>query len=154
MNRPHARFVIVMTLFLAALIFSVPPVLSAEEGNDPGSYAYWLDKGGLFSVYGNQKAAAEAFQKAIDLDPQKSEAYFNAGVVFAEMGEYRKALDTMNRAISLDPENARYYYGRGWIHILQHNRELGLSDMRKAAERNSADARKYIEEIAPRHTGR
>ena len=69
------------------------PTNRVSQGEGPprtikNSPAYWMDRGGLLSAYGNYKAAARCYQKAIDLAPDRAEAYFQLGVAYGEMGRF------------------------------------------------------------------
>ncbi len=112
---------------------------------------FWFERGSLYATYGNGAAAVASFKKAIAVDPEFAEAYFNMGVVYGEMGAYQKALDAINHAISFKPETGRYYYGRGWNYLRSGSTEQAMTDIRKAAGLGDLEAKKYLENIAPRN---
>ena len=60
---------------------------------------YWFNKGALCATYGNDPAAIKYFQKAISLDPQRSDAYFEQGVSYGQLENYFKATALINKAI-------------------------------------------------------
>ncbi len=141
----------IIFLFVFSILF-IPSGLFAQ--NDARDFHYWFDKGALLSVYGNQKAAIQAFQKAIELEPRNSAAYFNMSIAFAENGDFHEAIEAVNMAISLNPGSALYQYGKGWIYIRFGDKIQGVFEMRKAAEMNSEDAKRFLQSIASRQTGR
>jgi tetratricopeptide (TPR) repeat protein len=145
-------FKIILTIVFIGL--AMPALIFAQADSKSDDFHHWFEKGALFSVYGNQNAAIDAFQKAIAIEPENSSAYFNLGIAYAEKEDYQKAIEAVNRAIGIDSGNAGYYYGRGWVHVRFGHDDLGLSDMQRAAEMHNKDAKKYLEEIAPRHAGR
>lgn len=118
------------------------PVLDPEKDPD-----HWFDKGGLLSTYGNDKAAIAAYQKAIELDPGKSEAHFNLGVSYGELGEYEMALTSINHAIELNPSRGLYYYGRARVYLLAGEDAKALSDFKQAAAAGNTDAQEYLNSI-------
>lgn len=110
---------------------------------------YWMEKGGLYAAYGNEDAAIESFQKALELDPENPDAAFSLGLAYADKGNYGKALDLINRALSAKPENGNYLYGRGWVYLQENRHEKAMEDIARAAELGNADAIRYMDGIAP-----
>ena len=110
---------------------------------------YWFNKGVLFAVYGNEKAAIASFKKAIELAPQWSGAYFQLGVAYGEIGEYDAALKSIDRAIELDAKKGAYFYGRGRVLLLSGNYLKAQEDFKKAAALGDKDAMRYLEKQPP-----
>ena len=127
------------------------PTTQAEYRNPavPGqdTAAFWMDKGGLYSTYGNFPAAIRAFEKSLALSPNNSEAYFDMGVAYGEMGDYQNALENISTAIRLDPTNGRYLYGRAWIMLRSGRHKEAQAEMTRAANLGSADAKLYLQRI-------
>lgn len=111
----------------------------AEEDAD-----FWLNKGVLFSTYGNETAAIESYKKAIALEPEKSEAYFYMGIAYGEIKEFEKAIEAVSTAIFLNPGRANYYYGRGRIYLRIGKDELAMEDFCTAAGYGDRDALDYL----------
>lgn len=109
---------------------------------------HWLEKAALCATYGNDRAAIKYFQKAISLDPQKSDAYFGQGVSYGQLEEFSKAIALIDKAIELDPQNGLYYYGRARVHLLAGEQDKAMEDFKKAAELNDEDAQNYLNTIA------
>ncbi len=107
-------------------------------------YTYWRDRGTLCSTYGNEKGAIKYFQKAMELDPAKSEAYFQTGISHGELANFNKAISFLNRAIEKQPDEGLYYYGRGRVYLLKGDKKKGISDFVHAAELGNSDASDYL----------
>jgi len=116
-------------------IVMIPP----EE--DP---VYWTNNGVSASTYGADKAAIPYFKKALELDPEKSEAYFNMGISFGEIGKFDKAIEALDRAVEMKPEKGLYYYGRGRVYLLSGNRNRAIEDFKSAAQLGNTNARSYL----------
>jgi len=114
--------------------------LKPEE--DP---VYWFEKGALATTYGADRLAIQYFQKALTLDPQRSEAYFQMGVSYGELREYAEAIAAIEKAIALNPKRGLYYYGRGRVFLLSGETSLAIEDFEIAADLGSEDARRYLE---------
>ena len=119
-----------------------------ESGSHKNDADYWFDKGALCATYGNDPAAIKYFQKAISLDPQRSDAYFEQGVSYGQLEFYLKAIALINKAIEMNPYNGLYYYGRARVHLLNDEKEKAMEDFKKAAELDDEDAQNYINTIA------
>lgn len=78
--------------------------------------------------------------KAIQLDPYFSFAYFNKGFVHCAMGNYPSAIDDLTQAISCREKFAEAYYNRGLIYILVNDRTKGCEDLSLAGELGILDA--------------
>ena len=61
----------------------------------------------------------EDYNKALDLDPNYTEAYYNRGLAKDELQDYEGAIEDYNKALDLDP-NDTYAY---------NNRELALQKL-------------------------
>jgi len=109
---------------------------------------YWFDKGALCATYGNDSAAIKYFQKAISLDPQRSDAYFEQGISYGQLENFFKAIALINKAIEMNPHNGLYYYGRARVYLLADDKEKAIEDFKKAAELDDEDAQNYLNTIA------
>lgn len=150
MRYPTLFGAIVMSFMIA---FSVLPAVAQQRPSeyanpavsDETDPAYWLDLGGLFATYGNYVAAVEAYQKALELNSNYHEAYFDLGLAYMEMKKLDQALDQINKAISLSPQVAHYYYGRARVMLLSGQSAKANEDFQKAADMGDRDAKAYLQ---------
>ena len=119
-----------------------------ESVSRPNSADYWLEKAAICATYGNDRAAVKYFQKAISLDPRRSDAYFGQGVSYGQLEEFFKAIALIDRAIELDPQKGLYYYGRARVYLLAGDQDKAMEDFKKAAELDDEDAQNYLNTIA------
>ncbi len=123
---------------------SAEPVPEKQKRVVVEDAAYWMDRGALCAMYGNDAAAVKYFEKALELEPEKGDAHFLMAMSYEGLGNTEKALEAVNMAISLDGENATYLYGRGRIYLLSNKKEQALSDFRIAADKGNEDAKRYL----------
>lgn len=76
---------------------------------------------------GNYQGAVEAYDKAIQLDPQFANAYYNRGNTKRELEDTAGAIADYDKAIEHNPQFAAAYYNRGIA-------KSGLRDMEGAKE--------------------
>lgn len=72
--------------------------------------------------------------KAIELSPRTSVAWFNKGNLLFEIGDYTSALSAYTRAIELQPDMGEAFYNRGYVYLKLGNQELGMADLSKSGE--------------------
>jgi len=86
---------------------------------------------------------AREFDKAIELNPDNADAYFNRGDAYDEIGEYEKAIADYSKAIELKPGDALAYFNRG--NAYGEIREYGkaIADYSRVIELNPGDADTY-----------
>lgn len=79
----------------------------------PGTAAAYFQDGMGFVRARDFPAAAEAFRRAAEADPQDSRAYNNLGATWAAMGRHREAIEAIRKAIALDPHYAQAHFNLG-----------------------------------------
>ena len=53
---------------------------------------------------GNLDSAAEAYRRAIEIEPRFAEAHANLGAVLARLGRYEEAVSSVERALAINPK--------------------------------------------------
>jgi tetratricopeptide (TPR) repeat protein len=68
------------------------------------------NRGAELLLEGNYSEAADEFRRAIEIDPNYSDAYYNLGKVYSHLEDYSSAEEYYITAIEIDPDDARYHY--------------------------------------------
>jgi len=86
----------------------------SEKTGDPVDYSHL----GL-SLYnaGELQEAAEAYQKAISLDPRRAQRYISLGQIYKDLEKWQLALIAFNKALELDKKNVDYLLLAADVHI-------------------------------------
>jgi tetratricopeptide (TPR) repeat protein len=79
----------------------------------------------------------EDYTKAIELNPQYADAYYNRGVAHDDLGEYQKAIEDYTKAIELNPQYADAYSDRGYVYNKIGKYWKAVDDYNKAIELGS-----------------
>ena len=58
------------------------------------------------------------YTKAIELNPNYANAYYNRGISKHNLKDYNGAISDYNKAIEIDPNYANAYYNRGFQNII------------------------------------
>jgi tetratricopeptide (TPR) repeat protein len=77
----------------------------------------WFNRGLSSGISGKHQEAMEAFNKAIDLDPNYAGAYVGRGTVYQILGDNQQAIRDFGRAIELNSKYAQAYFRRGFVHL-------------------------------------
>lgn len=75
-----------------------------EKNNDPNAYKLL---GNVYVISGDYMSAKEAYDKAISLNPDYAEAYFNRGVLSMMRYRYDEGCEDLKTSLSLGYKNAK-----------------------------------------------
>ncbi len=76
----------------------------------------WLATALEYEAEGKTRAEAiDAYDRALCVDPQRSEVLINCGTLYYEDGNLEKATEYFRRALALDAENALAHYNLGSV---------------------------------------
>jgi tetratricopeptide (TPR) repeat protein len=128
---------------LAALRYRSGRYAEAEEilkdlttqNAETGKYFDLL--GWCLAKQGKTQDAVKAFDRAIDLDPNKSSNYADVAAVLLDAGLLPPALEAANKAVAVDPNGVAAYRVQGRVEMRQHNYAAAVSSYTKAIERES-----------------
>lgn len=84
---------------------AVPRLLEATR-IDGKLWEAWHNLGVVYTAEGDDEAAAEAFTRALDVNPAHTPALLGRAEAYRRMGKYGKARKDYETALSRDPENA------------------------------------------------
>ncbi len=75
----------------------------------------WLNEGNILYRAKRYDKALDAYEHAIQLDPNLADAYYYKGYTLTNLNRYQEALDAYERAIQLAPNDAVAYNGKGYV---------------------------------------
>ncbi len=78
--------------------------------------------------------ALKDFNRAIDIDPSRADAYLGRANTLSTLGRYAEALPDYDRAIEIDPKLANAYANRGSAHSHTGQYKKAIADYEKALE--------------------
>src|SRR5207247_5998512 len=91
----------------------------------------------LISLYGrlhNYQKAEEHYRQAAQLDPSRSETYYDYGVLLLEESKIQDAESAFRKSLVLDPHNAQAHNNLGDILQRQSKLSDASGEFRKAIE--------------------
>lgn len=146
---------ITLILFLSAPAFWLQGLQSPARADAPpasGSPPHetaWEPKTAqdyfrMGQISANLNNSIQYLSKAIDLDPNYTEAYAWRGQVFMAQKQYDQALADFNQAISLNPRHAEYYVSRANLFLRQDKYAPALADLNQALRLDPKNFSAYL----------
>src|SRR5438105_15031201 len=83
----------------------------------------WTDKGNAAAQQGDYEGAVEAFEKAVEINPNDARARYNLALAQQYLGDSELAIAGYRRAIDLDPQLLDAYINLGNLYG-----ELGMHE--------------------------
>jgi tetratricopeptide (TPR) repeat protein len=129
-------------------------VAGAAEGAaaDPSQARSYLEKGRELYRNDEDSRAVEAFQQALKLDPNLSEAHFRLGLAYealdkAEEAEasYKKATETYKTYLQGTPDDAEAHYNLGQTYAALHQYRDAVREYRQATRLKEDDSDVYYD---------
>jgi protein O-GlcNAc transferase len=104
-DHPTALFRLGLLEFQAARPESALPLLERAAAGAPGESRHHVGLGQVRQSLGQLAGAAEAYRRAIDIDPESSDVHFALGNVLQTLGGYADAISAYERAVKLQPDS-------------------------------------------------
>jgi len=108
---------------------------------------WWLSEGANLIKEGKYKEAIDALNKAVEMDPNCAEAYFNRGLAYGKLGRHEKAIEDFSEAIKLNPNYADAYYNRAAAYFYLKKYSKTMEDCNEVIEIASPGSEVYIDAI-------
>jgi tetratricopeptide (TPR) repeat protein len=87
---------------------------------------------------GEIKESLVYLDKAIEINPQFSEAWYNKGVVLDELGRFEEALEAYEKAIKINPQFSEAWNNRACVYSLMKNKDQAIFNLKHAIELDSS----------------
>jgi tetratricopeptide (TPR) repeat protein len=95
------------------------PSLGSGEQHETSAGELYIGMGLMLEEQGDPEGAINAFEKALDLEPELDDAWLGLGNVYDDLGRYDEAETAYRKAIDLDPEYATPWNGLGNVYRAQ-----------------------------------
>ncbi len=83
---------------------------------------------------GQPKDAESLLRKAIEVDPQNYDAYFQLGKLYTQTKQYPKAVEAYQTAAGLRPDMAAVFYNLGFVYAVTSDYKKAEEALRRAVE--------------------
>ncbi|MEL6931183.1 MAG: tetratricopeptide repeat protein [Cyanobacteria bacterium J06600_6] len=97
-----------------------------------------------WGALGKSSAAIAAFNRAIAIDDQFTNAYYNRGYVYQQLGQHNQALNNFERTLELsNGQHVSALINRASIYATEHNYQPAITDLNRVVELNPKSATAY-----------
>jgi tetratricopeptide (TPR) repeat protein len=103
-------------------------MLEGLVASDPANRTAWVELGHNYFDSDQPVKAVEAYNKALELDPNDPNVLTDQGVMFRRLGWFDRAVENFTRAYELDPSHRQSLYNLGIVY------RYDLQDFEKARE--------------------
>lgn len=113
--------------------------------NLPASECVLLN-GRAILLYEDRKyaEAIEAYQKALEKNPQNSDVLMNLSIAYCAIGQKEKAISLAKRATDMNPKSAKLWHGLGYIYDSMGRSEEAYSCFSQASRLAPKDAEYHV----------
>lgn len=94
----------------------------------------------------NFKDAIVSLKRALELNPDFAEAYYNLGISYEELGKYEDSVEALQQAIKRTPDNANAHYALGYAYyqLKRYQDSIGAFERSIALKPSNAFARSKL----------
>jgi len=112
---------------------------ATEQPTDHTEAERWFQHGNELYFLRALQSAIRSYDKAISLNPQYAQAYYNRGLAKKALGQYEQAIAAYDKAIDLNPQDLKAHYNRGTAKAKLGQRQEAAADFHKAIGLNPQD---------------
>ena len=98
----------------------------------------------FYADKGNYDRAIADYNKALQINPEYAETYFNRGVAHSLKGDYDRAIEDYTKALQINPQFAVAYLNRGSVYTDKGDYDRAIRDCTKALQINPQYAVAYL----------
>lgn len=126
-----------MLVYEKGLTFTAAPKTKLSE--------LWANKGGLYGLLNKFDLCIEDCSKAIALDPDNTNAYWNRSIAYYNSGEYENAVKDFEKILKQQPDNASIWYEKGMLERVLQKNKAAIKDLTRALTLKPNFALAYLE---------
>jgi tetratricopeptide (TPR) repeat protein len=113
--------------------------------SQPNNFNAWMYLGLANARLGNQDAAAQAFERAIAINPADARPYLNVALVYAQRNDIDGAIAAYQKGLALDDHNFSAFYNYGRLLLARGRPRDAVVAFERAAKLNDLDAGAQVE---------
>lgn len=134
---------LIIAPYLEPLNLSLKTINEVTENKLKRESAIYFFKGASYASKGQYQQAMDNYNKALEMEPNFTNAYINRGLLYRGNKQYDLALKDYTRALEIEPRSATAYNNRGVLYRIKGQYELAISDYNSAIKIDSKFAGAY-----------
>ncbi|MCR5822180.1 MAG: tetratricopeptide repeat protein, partial [Bacteroidales bacterium] len=103
----------------------------------PNSPRPWNVAGIVSYSKGNDSEAISHFRKALQVDPDNRDAYFNLGTMYCLRNNYESAVNTLRKGLQRHRQSLKLYHCLGWAYTLRGDKQKAIQCYQTVIELDS-----------------
>jgi tetratricopeptide (TPR) repeat protein len=107
------------------------------------AHAY-MGRGLIYSVSGNPQQALSDYNKALELNPKYTRAWYNRGNWYFDSLDYEKAISDFTQSVMLGYNSPSLFVNRGLSYAALNRHELAIADYTKSLSINQNQPDVYV----------
>mgnify|MGYP001221672531 CR=1 FL=1 len=121
-------------LYMKKQMYSSAAVLFKSLGALTGEAVHYSHLGLALFQDNLLEEAKEAYQKAVEVDPERPQRFASLSQVYRALGQFQNAIIALNKAIELDQENMDFLFLLGEIQAENGNKEEAMEIFKRLRE--------------------
>ncbi len=97
---------------------------------------------------GRYEEAIKSFEKALELNPQRNNSYFNIGASYERLKQYPEALESYSKELLVDPAEDAASYRLGRVMVKMKDYEKGIEMLDRALDEKKRSGAHYYRGLA------
>jgi len=81
-------------------------------------------------------SAIECYKKALEINPNFADAYYNMGIAFKDKGDFKSAIESYEQTLKVDPNYAAAYNNIGNVFLIEGSFDKSAENYRNALKIN------------------
>lgn len=130
-KKQYHNLIVPVCIFTGGYVFFNANIFNVKQVNPGMNYC---TLGVAYKEQGNLDKAVASYKRAIELDPEHADSYYNLGNIYAQNKQFTIARDLYRKAISIDPLAARAYSNLGNVYFETNKLDSALIFYKKAIE--------------------
>jgi len=122
-----------------AVLASIEAILEPTPLEDRNNSVDWTNRGNEFYRLERFAQSQDAFEWALQLDPNFYQAWYGLGQVLMAQSRYQDALNAYNRVLELEPEFAKAWRDRAMLYALLEDYSDAATDLDQAVQLDPED---------------
>jgi tetratricopeptide (TPR) repeat protein len=114
--------------------------VTPDDPDFSGGLFLW-EIGNVLDDLGRHEEAIASYDRAIEIKPDKHEAWYNRGIALFNLGRHEEAIASYDRAIEIKSDYYEAWYNKACCYGLQGKIELALENLQQAIYLNPDEYR-------------
>lgn len=135
--------IILLAIVNTSFAQSCMPYVLKESSKEPKTSGDFNKRGNTKYQHKDYAGAIVDYTKAIELNANEPDVYFNRGAAKAVLEDFYGAMSDFNKDLELNPKNAKSYSNRAWVKNKLKDSEGAIADFKKAILLDAKDGFSY-----------